>query len=79
MFVGAVDQLGERGGRPFQFGGEAHHVDQRAAQIVADDIGEALDFVIRAGQIGGALGNLLLERIGEIAQDVARHCARSRV
>ena len=38
-----------------ELAGEAHDVHQRRAQIVADDIGEALDFVVGLAQIGGAL------------------------
>ena len=38
-----------------QLAGEAHDVDQRRAQIVADDIGEALDLVVGFAQVGGAL------------------------
>ena len=38
-----------------EFAGEAHDVHQRRAQIVADDIGEALDFVVGLAQVGGAL------------------------
>ncbi len=34
----------------FELAGEAHDVDQRRAQVVADDIGEALDLVVGAGQ-----------------------------
>ena len=30
----------------FELGGKAHDVDKRRAQIMADDIGEALDFLI---------------------------------
>ncbi len=37
-----------------EFAGEAHDVDQRRAQIVADDIGEALDLVVGFAQVGGA-------------------------
>ena len=46
-----------------ELAGEAHDVDQRRAQIVADDIGEALDFVVGLAQIGGALvdGGLEIE------------------
>src|SRR5258708_3660428 len=48
-----------------EFAGEAHDVHQRRAQIVADDIGEALDFVVGLAKIGGALvdGRLEIEVI----------------
>ena len=39
----------------FQLGGEAHDVDQGRTQIVADDIGEALDLVVGFRQVGGAV------------------------
>lgn len=45
--LGAVNQLGQRLGRCRQFGGEAHDIDQRRTQIVADDIGETLNLFIR--------------------------------
>jgi hypothetical protein len=38
-----------------EFAGKAHDVHQRRAQIVADDIGEALDLVVGLAKIGGAL------------------------
>ena len=38
-----------------ELAGEAHDVDQRRAQIVADDVGEALDLVVGFAQVGGAL------------------------
>src|SRR4029079_9828661 len=41
----------------FQFGGEAHDVHERRAQIVADDIGEALNLFVGFSQIGGAMGD----------------------
>jgi hypothetical protein len=48
-----------------EFGGEAHHVDERRSQIVADDIGEALDLVI-----GGGQGDLVVPRTPfEIGED----------
>ena len=49
-----VDQLAERLVGGFELGGEAEDVDQRRAQIVADDVGEALDFFIGALEVGGA-------------------------
>ena len=36
---------------------EAHHVDERRAQVVADDVGEALDLVVGRLQVGDALGD----------------------
>src|SRR3984957_8365040 len=42
------------GSQLLQFAGEAHDIDQRRTQIVADDIGEPLDFVIGLAKIGGA-------------------------
>ena len=44
-----------------QFAGEAHDVHQRRAQVVADDIGEALDLVIGFAQVGGAFVDRGLE------------------
>ena len=38
-----------------ELAGKAHDVDERRAQIVADDIGEPLDFVVGFAKIGGAL------------------------
>jgi hypothetical protein len=38
-----------------RFAGKAHDVLQRRAQIVADDIGKALDLVVGLAKIGGAL------------------------
>ena len=38
-----------------QLGGEAQHIDQRRAQIVADDIRETLNFLISTQQFGGAV------------------------
>ncbi len=38
-----------------ELAGEAHDVHQRRAQIVADDIGKALDLVIGFAKVGGAL------------------------
>ena len=51
-----------------QFAGEAHDVDQWRAQIVADDIGEALDLVIGLAKIGGALVDGRLEIEIAVAQ-----------
>ena len=51
----ACDPLEDIAAQFLQFAGEAHDVDQRRAQIVADDIGEALDLVVGFAQIGGAL------------------------
>ena len=51
------DQRGHRLVGGFELGGEAHDVDQRRAQIVADDVGELLDFLVGALQVGGALGD----------------------
>ena len=41
--------------RALQLGGEAHDVDQRRTQVVADDVGEALDLVVGALQVDRAL------------------------
>ena len=55
-------RTGQRGDPPedvaaqfLELAGEAHDVDQRRTQIVADDIGEALDFFVGLAQVGGAL------------------------
>ena len=42
------------GAQFLEFAGEAHDVHQRRTQIVADDIGEALDLVVGFAQVGGA-------------------------
>ena len=44
-------------GPHFQLAGEAHDVDQGRAQIVTHDIGKALNFVIGAAKLGGALAD----------------------
>ena len=49
------DPLEDVAAQFLELAGEAHDVDQRRAQIVADDIGEALDLVVGLAQIGGAL------------------------
>ena len=50
-----LDIVGDHFVGALELAGEAHDVDQGRAKIVADDIGEALDFVIGAGEVGGAL------------------------
>ena len=52
--------LDRRRGR-LQLAGEAHDVDQRRAQVVGDDVGEALDLLVGAAEVGGALAHALLE------------------
>ena len=49
------DPLEDVAAQFLEFAGKAHDVDQRRAQIVADDVGEALDLVIGLAQVGGAL------------------------
>ena len=49
------DPLEDVAAQLLELAGEAHDVHQRRAQIVADDIGKALDLVIGFAQIGGAL------------------------
>ena len=44
-----------------QFAGEAHDVDQRRTQVVADDVGETLDLVIGFAQVRGTLVDRGLE------------------
>ena len=61
-----------------EFAGEAHDVDQRRAQIVADDIGEALDFVVGLAQIGGALVDRGLQIEVVVAQPRFGVVARAR-
>ena len=51
----AAIRLENVGAQFLEFAGEAHDVDQRRAQIVADDVGEALDFVVGLAKVGGAL------------------------
>lgn len=59
-----------------ELAGEAHDVDQRRAQVMADDIGEALDFFIGLSEVAGAFLDDGLEIEIVIAQlgfgDVAR-------
>ena len=64
------DPLEDIAAQFLELAGEAHDVDQRRAQIVADDVGEALDFVIGLAQIGGAL----VDRGLEIEIVVAQPC-----
>ena len=66
-----VDQRTDGAGRGFEFGGEAHDVDQRRAQVMADDIGEALDLLVCAGQVGGTVRDLILQAFGEALHRVA--------
>ena len=49
------DPLEDAGAQFLQFAGEAHDVDQRRAQVVADDVGEALDLLVGLLQVGGPL------------------------
>ena len=59
---GVGGRLGEDvGAEPLQLGGEAHDVDERGPQIMADDIGEALHFGVAFLQIRGAFGDALLQ------------------
>jgi hypothetical protein len=51
-----------------QLAGKTHDVDQRRAQVVADDVGEALDFLVRLAQIRGALIDRGLEVDVHVAQ-----------
>ena len=60
-----------------QFAGEAHDVHQRRTQIVADDIGEALDFVIGFAKVGGALVDRGLEVEVVVAQLLRPRRARA--
>ena len=55
----------QRSRRAFQLGREPHDVDKRRAQIVADDVGEALDLFIRARQSRGALDDATLQVLVE--------------
>ena len=55
------DPLEDVAAQFLQLAGEAHDVHQRRAQVVADDIGEALDLVIGFAQVGGALVDRGLE------------------
>ena len=68
-----IDRLVDDLARLLQFGGVAHHVDQRRAQVVADDIGEALDFLVRAHQVAGAFANLVLQAgVGGVERRASR-------
>ena len=49
------DALEDVAAQLLELAGEAHDVDQRRAQVVADDIGEALDLLVGLAQVGGAL------------------------
>ncbi len=76
MNPNASCRTAERGDPPenvgaqfLEFAGETHDVHQRRAQIVADDIGEALDFVVGLAKIGRAL----VDRGLEIEVIVAQH------
>ena len=54
LHLGAVDKRTDRRIGRFEFGREAHHVHQRRAKVVADNIGELLDFIVRSLQLGRA-------------------------
>ena len=51
----------ERVGRLFEFRREPHDVDERRAEVVTDDIGVALEFVVGAREIARARRHALLE------------------
>ena len=65
------DPLEDVAAQFLEFAGEAHDVHQRRAQVVADDIGEALDFFIGLAQIGGAFVDRGLEIDIVVAQLVS--------
>ena len=55
-----------------EFGGEAEHIDQWRAQIVADDIGEALNLGIGAGELRRARIDRAFERFVGALQSALR-------
>ena len=55
-----------------ELAGEAHHVDERRAQVVADDVGEALDLVVGVLQLADTIGDDRLEVLVGVAQLVLR-------
>ena len=61
-----------------ELAGEAHDVHQRRAQIVADDIGEALNLVVGLAQVGGAFVDRGLEIEVVVAQPGFGVIARAR-
>ena len=72
------DPLEDVAAQFLELAGEAHDVHQRRAQVVADDIGEALDLVIGFAQIRGALVDRGLEVDIVVAQPVLRRLSRAR-
>ena len=72
------DPLEDVAAQFLQLAGEAHDVHQRRAQIVADDVGEALDLVIGFAQVGGALVDRGLEVEIIVAQPGFGLVARAR-
>ena len=71
----ACDLLEDVLAQRLELGGEAHDVDERRAQIVADDVGEALDLLVGLGQVGGAVFDDALE-IGVGAVELLRAASR---
>jgi len=54
--------------RLLQLAGEAHDVDQRRPEVVGDDVGEALDFVVGRLQVRRAGPHLLVEAVVGVGQ-----------
>jgi hypothetical protein len=55
-----------------EFGSVAHDIDQGRAQVVADDIGEALDFLVGPGEFEGADADLVFQTRVETVEGVPR-------
>ena len=64
----SFDPLEDAGAQLLELAGKAHDVDQRRTQVVADDVGEALDLLVRLLQVGGALVDGGLEIGVHVAQ-----------
>ena len=62
------DQGVERAQTLLQLAGEAHHIDQGRAQVVRDDIGEALDLLVGAAEVLSALDDPSLQPLVQTAQ-----------
>ena len=57
----SVDEGLDRLDARFKLARETHDVDERRPQIMRHDIGEALDLLVRPGEVLGALPHPLLE------------------
>ena len=61
LIAGSSHDVCDRHERGLQLAGEAHHVDQRRAQVVADDVGEPLNFLVGALQVRGPFADTPLK------------------